>query len=41
MTLQGVKSDTAKPPAAVFECRPCKLSITDTIGDDPSKRTLQ
>ena len=41
MTLQSVKSETTKPSSTVFECKPCKLSIAETIEDDPSKRTLQ
>ena len=41
MTLQGIKSELSKPTAAIFECKPCKLSITDRIGDNPDKHTLQ
>jgi hypothetical protein len=41
MTLQGTKRDREKNTAAVFECKPCKLSITDTIRDDLDDRTLQ
>lgn len=38
MTLQSVKGELAKPSATVSEC---KLSISETIEDDPDRRTLQ
>ena len=41
MTLQSVKGELAKPSATVSECKPCKLSISETIEDDPDRRTLQ
>ena len=41
MTLRSVKSEEAKPTSSIFECKPCKLSISETIDDDPDKRTLQ
>jgi hypothetical protein len=41
MTLQGVKHGAANDTAAVFECKPCRLSVTETIKDDPDDRTLQ
>jgi hypothetical protein len=41
MTLQGAKRETTKPSSTVFECRPCKLSITEAIKDDPGERVLQ
>jgi hypothetical protein len=41
MTLPSVKSETAKPSSTVFECKPCKLSIAETIADDTGERTLQ
>jgi hypothetical protein len=41
MTLQSVKREAAKPSTAVFECKPCKVSIAETIQDDPNDRTLQ
>jgi hypothetical protein len=41
MTLQSLKTETAKSTSTVFECRPCKLSISEAIKDDPSERTLQ
>ncbi len=30
-----------EPFVTVFECKPCKLSISETIEDDPNDRTLQ
>lgn len=42
MTLQSMKRDGSQPSAsAVYECKPCKLSITETINDDSDDRTLQ
>ena len=41
MTLQSVKNVTTRPSSTIFECKPCKLSIAETIEDDQSKRTLQ
>ena len=41
MTLRSVKSKTTKPSSTVFECKPCRLSITEAIEDDPGERTLQ
>ena len=41
MTLQSMKRVEAQPASAIFECKPCKLSITDVIDDDPEKRKLQ
>jgi hypothetical protein len=41
MTLHTVKREEAQSTSAVFECKPCKLSITEAIDDDPDKRTLQ
>jgi hypothetical protein len=41
MTLQSLKREPAKETAAVFECKPCKLTIAETIYDDPNDRTLQ
>ena len=41
MTLQSVKREETQSTSAVFECKPCKLSITDTIDDDSDKRMLQ
>jgi hypothetical protein len=38
---KAVKSETTKPSSTIFECKPCKFSITETIEDDPSKKTLQ
>jgi hypothetical protein len=41
MTLQSVNSERTKPSSTVFECKSCRLSFTETIEDDPGKRTLQ
>jgi hypothetical protein len=41
MTLHSVKHEAAKPSATVFECKPCKLSVTATIKDNSDDRTLQ
>lgn len=41
MTLQSMKREETQTTSAIFECKPCKLSITDTIDDDPDKRTMQ
>lgn len=41
MTLHSIKREEAQPTSAVFECKPCKLSITETIDDDPDQRTVQ
>jgi Zn ribbon nucleic-acid-binding protein len=38
MTLQNMKREAS---VTVFECKPCKLSISETIKDDPNDRTLQ
>jgi hypothetical protein len=38
--VQIAKHEAAKPSTTVFECKPCKLSITETIKDDPGDRTL-
>jgi hypothetical protein len=40
MTLQRLKSE-AEETATVFECKPCKLSISEAIKDDPDDRMLQ
>jgi hypothetical protein len=34
------ENETAQPSRAVFECKPCEVSISETIADDPSDRTL-
>ena len=41
MTLRSIKREEAQPASAIFECKPCKLSITDTIDDDPDRRTME
>jgi hypothetical protein len=40
MTLQGLRRNAAGN-TAVFECKPCKLSVTEAIKDNPADRTLQ
>ena len=41
MTLQRVTREGPKPSVTVFECKPCKLSIAETVSDEPNDRTLQ
>ena len=41
MTLLSMKRDAANDTATVFECKPCKLSIAETIKEDPDDRKLQ
>ena len=36
-----MKRDAANDTATVFECKPCKLSIAETIKEDPDDRKLQ
>jgi hypothetical protein len=41
MTLRSMRREKAQPTSAIFECKPCKLSITDAVDDDPDGRALQ